>query len=54
MEIPKSKVHTYLTNNPMHAEDMISSMSKRIALMIKHVEMLTEEMHARSEKEKME
>ncbi len=43
MEIPKSDVHNYISINPKNAEEMLTDMSKQMALMSKHIEMLRKE-----------
>jgi len=44
MEIPENELHTYLSLNPKNAEEMLNGMTKQISLMMKHVEMLKEEL----------
>ncbi len=44
MEIPEDELHTYLSLNPKNAEEMLNGMTKQISLMMKHVEMLKEEL----------
>lgn len=43
MEIPKGDIHNYLAMNPKNAEEMLTSLSNQIALMMKHIELLNGE-----------
>lgn len=44
MEIPKKDIHNYISINPKNAEQMLTDMSKQMALMSKHIEMLKNEL----------
>ncbi len=47
MEIPKDELHNYLALNPKNAEEALISLSKQISLVMKHIEMINEELTGR-------
>jgi CRP-like cAMP-binding protein len=44
MEIPKDALHSYLALNPKNAEEALISLSNQISLVMKHIEMINEEL----------
>ena len=43
MEIPKADIHNFISINPKNAEDILVSMSGQLALMSKHIEIMSDE-----------
>lgn len=43
MEIDSKSVHQFIALNPKNAEDMLRELSRQVAMIAKHVEMLQED-----------